>query len=136
MEDIKAGEYVRTKNGKIDKVKNDDYYMKQYIECEKGLYLRENITKHSFNLMDLLETKDIVALEYYVEKYAKLIIRKFEVFKCYALIKFNNIHCDFLYNLDEKKWTEEEYDIQIKQILTHEQFETNCYKVEGDKESK
>lgn len=136
MEDIKAGEYVRTKNGKIDKVKNDDYYMKQYIECEKGLYLRENITKHSFNLMDLLETKDIVALEYYVEKYAKRIIRKFEVFKCYALIKFNNIHCDFLYNLDEKKWTEEEYDIQIKQILTHEQFETNCYKVEGDKESK
>ena len=54
---IEAGEYVRTKNGKIDKVKNDDYYMKQYIECEKGLYLRENITKHSFNLIDILEVR-------------------------------------------------------------------------------
>ena len=57
MEDIKVGELVRTKNGKIDKVKNNDYYMKQYIECEKGLYLRENITKHSFNLIDLLEVR-------------------------------------------------------------------------------
>ena len=57
MEDIKVGEYVRTKNGKIDKVKNNDYYMKQYIECEKGLYLRENITKHSFNLIDLIEVR-------------------------------------------------------------------------------
>lgn len=57
MGDIKVGEYVRTKNGKIDKVKNNDYYMKQYIECEKGLYLRENITKHSFNLIDLLEVR-------------------------------------------------------------------------------
>ena len=57
MEDIKVGEYVRTKNGKIDKVKNNDYYMQQYIECEKGLYLRDNITKHSFNLIDLLEVR-------------------------------------------------------------------------------
>lgn len=57
MGDIKVGEYVRTKNGKIDKVKNNDYYMKQYIECEKGLYLRENITKHSFNLIDILEVR-------------------------------------------------------------------------------
>ena len=57
MEDIKVGEYVRTKNGKIDKVKNNDYYMKQYIECEKGLYLRENITKHSENLIDLIEVR-------------------------------------------------------------------------------
>ena len=57
MEDIKVGEYVRTKNGKIDKVKNNDYYMQQYIECEKGLYLRDNITKHSFNLIDLIEVR-------------------------------------------------------------------------------
>lgn len=57
MEDIEVGELVRLKNGRIDKVKNDDYYMQQYIECEKGLYLRDNITKHSFNLIDLLEVR-------------------------------------------------------------------------------
>lgn len=158
MEDIKAGEYVRTRQGRITRLIKIAFHnvvvghgMQMFqpyckfenshfisADNEEELYNKINtyITKHSFNLMDLLETKDIVALEYYVEKYAKRIIRKFEVFKCYALIKFNNIHCDFLYNLDEKKWTEEEYDIQIKQILTHEQFETNCYKVEGDKESK
>lgn len=57
MEDIKVGELVRLKNGRIDKVKNDDYYMQQYIECEKGLYLRDNITKHSFDLTDLIEIR-------------------------------------------------------------------------------
>lgn len=77
-----------------------------------------------------METDDIVVLEYYVEKYGKRITRKFEAFKYDTLIKFNNIHCDFLYDLNEKKWIEEEYDIQIKQILTHEQFEQNCYKTD------
>ena len=57
MEDIKENEYVRLKNGRIDKVKNNDYYMQQYIECEKGLYLRDNITKHSFNIIDLIEVR-------------------------------------------------------------------------------
>ena len=55
--EIEVGENVRTKNGKIDKVKNNNYYMQQYIECEKGLYLRDNITKHSFNLIDLIEVR-------------------------------------------------------------------------------
>ena len=57
MEDIKVREWVRFKSGKIDKVKSDYYYMQQYIECERGLYLRDNITKHSFNLIDLIEVR-------------------------------------------------------------------------------
>lgn len=57
MEDIKVNEYVKTKGGKIDKVKYNNYYMKQYIDCERGLYLRDNITKHSFNLIDLIEVR-------------------------------------------------------------------------------
>lgn len=57
MEDIKVREWVRLKSGKIDKVKSDYYYMQQYIECEKGLYLRDNITKHSANITDLIEVR-------------------------------------------------------------------------------
>ena len=61
MEDkIEVGEYVRLHYGKIDRVKNNDYYMQQYIECEKGLYLRENIVKHSKNIIDLIEEGDYV----------------------------------------------------------------------------
>ena len=55
--DIKVGEYVRTKLGKIDKVKNNDYYIQQYIECEKGIVDKENVLKHSFSLTDLIEVR-------------------------------------------------------------------------------
>ena len=128
--EIKVGEYVRTRQGIIfqatENIKINVSIPKKY---EK---FADEITKHSFNIIDLLETDDIVVLEYYVEKYGKRITRKFEAFKYDTLIKFNNIHCDFLYDLNEKKWTEEEYDIQIKQILTHELYEANCYKVKGE----
>ena len=111
MEDIKVGELVRLKNGRIDKVKNDDYYMQQYIECEKGLYLRENITKHSFNLIDLLEVGDIVFIE-------------------------DVLNNDFIYIYDDEmlKAVKEniEMGLEITQILTHELFEANCYKVKGE----
>ena len=111
MEDIKVGEYVRTKNGKIDKVKNNDYYMKQYIECEKGLYLRENITKHSFNLIDLLEVGDIVFIE-------------------------DVLNNDFIYIYDDEmlKAVKEniEMGLEITEVLTHEQYEANAYKVKGE----
>jgi hypothetical protein len=44
---IEVNDYVRTKNGIIDKVINSNFYMSIYVECEKGLYLIENIVKHS-----------------------------------------------------------------------------------------
>ena len=41
--EICLNEYIRTKNGKIDKVINDNYYISEYIECEKGIVDKENI---------------------------------------------------------------------------------------------
>lgn len=56
MEDIKVGELVRSKIGSIGKVTK--------IEDNKFLYenktlitLIGNVTKHSFNLIDLLEVR-------------------------------------------------------------------------------
>lgn len=56
MEDIKVGEYVRSKIGSIGKVTK--------IEDNKFLYENKtlitwigNVTKHSFNLIDLLEVR-------------------------------------------------------------------------------
>ena len=57
---IEVNEYVRTKDGKIDKVINSNFYMSIYVECEKGLYLIENIVKHSKQLIDLIEEGDYV----------------------------------------------------------------------------
>ena len=57
---IEVGEYVRTNTGKIDKVINNNYYMPQYIECEKRIVDKGNIVKHSKNIIDLLQEGDIV----------------------------------------------------------------------------
>ena len=58
--DIEKGEYIRNSEGRIDKVKNPDYYMSQYIECEKNLMSRASIVNHSKNIIDLIEVGDYV----------------------------------------------------------------------------
>lgn len=106
MEDIKVGELVRLKSGRIDKVIYNNCYMQQYIDCEKGLYLRDNITKHSFDLIDLLEVGDYVN-GYRVHKITS------------ACIYFTG------------KAVQNKLTMNIKSILTHQQFEANCYRVKG-----
>ena len=62
MEDIKEGEYVRLKSGRIGNVKSVDYFEDgslMGINCKDiGHYiLADFITKHSFNLIDLIEVR-------------------------------------------------------------------------------
>lgn len=111
---IEVGEYVRTKNGKIDKVINNNYYMPQYIECKKGIVNKENIVKHSKNIIDLIEVGDL--------------INKSEV---YELGKTDN----------GQKWIKAcngilyfENDLLGIPILTKQQYKQNCYTVEREKE--
>lgn len=118
MEDkIEVNEYVRTKDGKIDKVINSNFYMSIYVECEKGLCLIESIVKHSKQLIDLIEVGDIVKDKY----------NKYEV----AFVKDDKIYCND-YNFDDSLITLREQD--IKEIVAREQFEANCYKVGGEDE--
>lgn len=58
--DIKIGEYVRTRDGKIDKVINPEFYIETYIECQKGLVTKDAIKGHSPNIIDLIEEEDYV----------------------------------------------------------------------------
>ena len=106
MEDkIEVGEYVRLTHGKIDRVKNNNYYMQQYIECEKGLYPRENIIKHSKNIIELIEVDD------YVNGYL-----------------VTEIYDEMVQCLDGEI---EYWKNEIHTIVTHEQFKQVQYKV-GD----
>ena len=65
MEDIKVGEYVRSKEGIIDKVRSYSFSTNIW-NCENGMCIDEcncigthleSITKHSFNLIDLIEVR-------------------------------------------------------------------------------
>ncbi len=112
---IEVNEYVRTKDGKIDKLINSNFYMSIYVECEKGLYLIENIVKHSKQLIDLIEVGDIVN---------SCIVVGFG-YECVNGNKEKSI-------LVEGKYTKVNFVLlnwDIKTILTKEIYMANCYKV-------
>lgn len=109
--EIKENEFIRTKTGKIDKVINNNYYMSQYIECEKRIVEKENIVKHSFNIIDLIEVGDFVNENEVIDKYL-----------------FNG-EIPVLETTGDETNAKCMCEGDIKTILTHEQYERNCYKI-------
>lgn len=123
-DEIEVNEYVRTNNNYIRKVIAErlngylvdvSYYNEIIDDTTLGIIGKEDIKKHSKNLIDLIEVGDIVKDEY----------NKYEV----AFVKDDKIYCND-YNLDDSLVTLREQD--IKAILTKEQMEDNCYKVGGE----
>ena len=103
---IEVGEYVRTNYGRICKVINNNYFMPRYLECENEMLIdRTNIVKHSKNIIDLIEVGDYVNGQ--------------KVYKITSAC----IYC-------VGKAVQNKFTINIETILTKEQYERNCYKVE------
>lgn len=118
---IEVNEYVRTDKGKITKIIGIDEFIDSatFYETEDNPgYMdlcNKNIVKHSKQLIDLIEQRDIVEDKY----------NTYEV----AFIAGNRIYCND-YNYDDSLVVLEEKD--IKTILTKEQYLANCYKVGGE----
>ena len=119
---IEVEEYVRTKDGIIDKVIieydgkcNNSNCNEKHISCKYNYYNEKEIVKHSKQLIDLIEVGDIVKDKY----------NKYEV----AFVKYDKIYCNY-YNLADSLITLREQD--IKAILTKESYMANCYKVGGE----
>lgn len=117
MVNIEVEEYVRTKDGIIDKVIieydgkcNNSNCSEKHISCKYNYYNEKNIVKHSKIISEVVNVGDYVN--------DKLI---------YKIDKGPN-YC-YLYYGKNKTFV----DYQIKTILTKEQFEANCYKVGGKK---
>lgn len=140
---IEVGEYVRTKRGLIGKVNKielkgsgtrfaGEFITDTIIQFNDGkVYERrvkdKDIVKHSFNIVDLIERGDYVN-------------------NCYVLCEAENVfpeQCNGVYhkaiiiNTDPK--VSENFgwkliDFEITEILTHEQYQANCYTVERKKE--
>ena len=115
--DIKVGEYVRTNRGNIDKVIidyngrcNNSNCNRKHISCKYDYYNEEDITKHSFNIIDLIEVGDIVVM---------------------LDTKFNTKDYIFIDDKEMLKAVKEDLKDRCKllEVLTHEQFEANCYKI-------
>lgn len=119
MEDkIEIGEYYRTKNGLIRKIKTIKSGKRQFtrttVTLINGRHRLEDIVKHSKQLIDLIEVGDFVnGYQVYLEE-GKLSYELSEHMPPYEFIK----------------------NIKIETVLTHQQFEANCYKVGGEDDGK
>lgn len=104
MEEIKVGEYVRTKKGKIFKYGKGRAYLGKDNE----------ILNHSFNIKELIEEGDIVN--------ESLIVYKGKVASGKEKLLVGN-HIINGMPLEVAN---------IKTILTKEQYERNCYRLENN----
>lgn len=130
MEEIKVNDYIRTSKGQIDIFKEYGYE-RTCVRCENKKYFTSDITKHSPNIIDLIEDEDIAIIEYYVPKYRQRITRIFECNLFEDFVIFENRNCKWWYNKSKKQWEQAKgYNPKIKAIVTHESFNSIKYEVE------
>ena len=114
---IEVGDFVRTRNGKIRKVKSTvaQYYITDRLNIsDNNQFEKEDIVKHSKNIIDIIEVGDYVN-GMKIDDIGE--IKRFEkpAQKCLWV----NIG-DGIDIIDE----------EIKDVLTKEQYEQNCFKIE------
>lgn len=121
MEEIKVGEYVRTKDGIIDKAIieyngkcNNSNCSEKHISCKYNYYNEKDIVKHSKQLIDLIEVGDIV------NGMEVLDIHKPRDLWEPIEIRVDSRYTNFILAED------------IQTILTKESYMANCYKVGGE----
>lgn len=105
---IEIGEYVRTDEGYILK-ENDKEFLRILIE---GKSVFGKVVKHSKNLIDLIEVGDVLEVYFPFRKITRKVCVD-EYFKDSLIL--NGIISK---------------NVILKQILTKEQFNRNCYEVE------
>ena len=128
-EKIEIGEYVKTKDGEIGILnkystqKESGLYSENPFDCciqikdgKTDLQCRKDyIVKHSKELIDLIENKDILKVR--IDK----TIMVFGIDEDTSDIKYKEL----IENIENGEY-------ELLEILTHEQFEANCYKVGGE----
>ena len=111
---VEVGEYIRTKQGDIDKVileytgkcANPNCSAK-HISCKSNYYDEEDIVKHSKSIIDLIEVGDYVN--------GKKVLEKIE--KSFLGVSSSDIGNNRIYNY------------MIKSIVTKEQFSNMEYRL-------
>lgn len=133
---LEVGMYIRTNYGKIDKIlKLNESYVKGVSQKDEFYaYDIEKIVKASYNIIDLIEEKDLLEIEYFSLRYEKRVTRLFEVtYKEGRFINLDNAKCQFM--LIDNDWTDNDKELEpiIKSIVTKEQFSSMEYRLGDDK---
>lgn len=122
MDKIEIDEYVRTTDGKIDKVIieykgkcNNSNCNCKHISCKNNYYDEKDIVKHSKNIIELIEVGDILEIK------EDGVIAFVGLEKDTTTITYQEI-------IDEIK----NETAELLSILTKQQYEQNCYVVEKE----
>ncbi len=131
--EIEVNEYARTKEGFIYKIENGEEFYEDSVDVGMGIipdvdgiwidrecldYIdKRDIVKHSKQLIDLIENKDVLKVR--IDK----TIMFFGIDEDTSDIKYKEL----IENIENGEY-------ELLEILTHEQFEANCYKVGGEDE--
>lgn len=125
MEDkIEVNEYVRVNNdnrncigiGKVTRLVNESVYVNMNNKYNLPLCFQiNNIVKHSKQLIDLVENKDVLKVR--IDK----TIMFLGIDECTSDVKYKELIEDI-----------KNGEYELLEILTHEQFEANCYKIGGE----
>lgn len=128
---IEIGEYVRTKQGDISKVRyidEENIFLEDCVWSKNDLYEKtdvlyfddEEIAKHSKNIIDLIEVGDIVKVEG-IEHVREVIEDDF-----FNGNIFNN---DVRAIINDKNYSKQIKEYQIKSIVTKQQFSNMEYRL-------
>lgn len=126
MEFIRVGEYVRIDNdfriiaigiGKVVKINKDDVYVKMNLDLPI-LCSKEDISKHSKNIIDLIKVKD--SIEYIEQTEGKDGTTLGETYEQRITSQAE---------LEEVKKSIRDGGIKLVSVLTYEQFNGSTYKV-------
>lgn len=126
-DEIEVNEYVRTKNGVIDKV--ESYSIGCCVwHCKNGMCIDkcncigthlEEIVKHSKQLIDLIEVTDII---------------KYRINNISTTLETKG-YIEGIVDISDKEMLQRiknDKNYEILEILTHEQYEQNSNKVGGE----
>lgn len=115
-DEIKIGEYVRTKAGIIDKVDRVIGMIENTVHLENSIWIDiKDIIKHSKSIIDLIEKGDFVNGHRIIEL---ITLSDGKTISICVYKDKDNMICLTLKEED------------IKTILTHEMYKNNCYEVE------
>ena len=139
---LEVGMYVRLENdvediviiNKIANVFETTILTENDGSNYQGEYTKENVIKASYNIIDLIEEKDLLEIEYFSLRYEKRVTRLFEVtYKEGRFINLDNAKCQFM--LIDNDWTDNDKELEpiIKSIVTKEQFSSMEYRLGDDK---
>ena len=120
---LKVGQFARLKSGYIVKVLN---VKEDWIETDTKFITRtfpKDFVKASHNIINLIEEKDLLEIEYFSLRYEKRVTRIFEVtYKEGRFINLDNAKCQFM--LIDNDWTDNDKELEpiIKSIVTKEMY--------------